>query len=60
MADDIAVERARFNMGGTTPGSSDGQPWIMAAIGTVSKSGKDALESHMDMETMVVQRLRDL
>ena len=60
MADEIGVERLRFKIGGTTPGASDGQPWVMVAISINSKSGKQAFESRMDLETMVVQRLRDL
>ncbi len=60
MADEITVERVRFQMGGVVPGSSDGQPWVMMAMSISSKSGKQAFESRMDLETMVVQRLRDL
>jgi len=60
MADEVAVELLRFQVGGTASGASDGQPWVMTAIGVRSKSGKQAFESRMDLETMVVQRLRDL
>jgi len=60
MADEVTVERLRFKIGGVTPGSSDGQPWVMVAMSVSSKGGKQAFESRMDLETMVVQRLRDL
>lgn len=60
MADDVAVDRLRFQAGGTAEGSADGQPWIMVAVGISSKGGKQAFVSRMDLETMVVQRLRDL
>jgi len=60
MADEVTVERLRFKIGGITPGSSDGQPWVMVAMSVSSKGGKQAFESRMDLETMVVQRLRDL
>lgn len=60
MADEVAVERLHFKVGGAAPGSSDGQPWVMVAMSVISKGGKQAFESRMDLETMVVQRLRDL
>ena len=60
MADEVSVERLRFQIGGTAQGPGDGQPWIMVAVGISSKGGKRAFVSRMDLETMVVQRLRDL
>lgn len=60
MADEVAVDRLRFQIGGTAQGPADGQPWAMVAMSISSKSGKQAFISRMDLETMVVQRLRDL
>lgn len=60
MADEVAVERLRFKIGGTIRGPVDGQPWVMVAMSVNSKGGKRAFDSRMDLETMVVQRLRDL
>lgn len=60
MADEVAVERLRFAISGTTPGFSDGQPRVTVSMSVRSKSLRDPLESQMDLQTTVVQRLRDL
>ena len=60
MADEVAVERLRFVISGTTAGPNDGQPRITVAISVRSKSLKNPLESRMNLQTTVVQRLRDL
>lgn len=60
LADEVSVDSVRFAIGGATPGYTDGQPWVMIALSVTSNSQKPTLVSHMDMETMIVQRLRDL
>ena len=60
MAAEVGVERTQFQIGGATPGDSDGQPWVLVSLSLRSKTEKRAFESHMDLETMVVQRFRDL
>ena len=60
MADEVGVERLRFIVSGTAPGPGDGQPRVTISMGVRSKSLKDPLESRMNLETTVVQRLRDL
>ena len=60
MADEVGVERLRFVVRGASSGPQDGQPMITISMGVRSKSLKDPLESRMDLETTVVQRLRDL
>ncbi len=60
LADEVAVERLRFTAGGEAAGPSDGQPWVMVGLSVRSRSGKQSLESRMDLQTTVVQRLRDL
>ena len=60
MADEVGVERLRFITSGTVTGPADGQPRVTISMSVVSKSAKNPLESRMDLETTVVQRLRDL
>ncbi len=59
MADEVAVERFRFVTGGTGAGSEDGQSRVTISMSVRSKSLKDPLESRMNLETTVVQRLRE-
>ncbi len=59
MADEVAVERFRLVTGGTGAGSEDGQSRVTISISVRSKSLKDPLESRMNLETTVVQRLRE-
>lgn len=60
MAEEVAVEHLRFTLGGTASGPSDGQPWVMIALTVRSRNEKKAFESRMDLQTTVVQRMRDL
>lgn len=60
MADEVGAERLRFVISGTAPGIGDGQPRVTVSVSVRSKSLKDPLESRMDLQTTVVQRLRDL
>lgn len=60
MADEVGVERLRFVVSGAAPGHQDGQPRVTVSVSVRSKSLKDPLESRMDLQTTVVQRLRDL
>ena len=59
-ADEVAVEHLRFTVGGQASGPADGQPWVMISLSVRSRNEKRALESRMDLQTTVVQRLRDL
>lgn len=59
-AEDVAVERLIFRMRGTTLGPNDGQPMVTISLTVRSKSPKVALESSMNLQTTIVQRLRDL
>ena len=58
--DEVAVERLRFITSGTAAGPADGQPRVTVSLSVISKSAKKPLESRMDLQTTVVQRLRDL
>lgn len=59
LADEVTVDRLQFKIGGAVPGYADGQPWVMIALSVTSNSQKSGLASHMDLETMAVQRFRD-
>ena len=59
-ADEVITERLRFTVGGAETGPADGQPWVMVALSVRSRNERKPLESRMDLQTTVVQRLRDL
>lgn len=59
-ADDVRVDALRFFLRGHAVSPNDGQPMITISISVRSKSEKIALESSMNLQTTIVQRLRDL
>ena len=59
MADEVAVERFHLVTSGTGAGSQDGQSRVTISMSVRSKSFKNPLESRMNLETTVVQRLRE-
>ena len=59
-ADEIRVEGLRFTLRGEALGPIDGQPAITITLKMSATSAKIHLESTMNLQTTVVQRLRDL
>ena len=60
-AEEVLVERFNFSFTyGQIAGSSDGQPRATITLKVTSRSPKEELQSSMDLQTTVVQRLRDL
>ena len=61
-ASDLAVERFSFQVSGNDParGVRDGQPIVTIALSVHSTDPKVILNSQMDLQTTVTQRLRDL
>ena len=59
LSEEVGVVNLRFRIGGGAPGAQDGQPWVSVALSVRSQGPKEALESQMDLQTMVVQRYRD-
>jgi len=59
-AEEVSVDRIAFSLGGSGVGPADGQPWVTITLKVKSKSPKFELESSMDLQTTVIQRLRDL
>ena len=59
-ADEIKVENLIFQIAGQVPGPNDGQPRITIVIKVSSKDPAIGTETSMDLQTTVVQRLRDL
>ena len=60
LADEVSVDRLQFKIGGAVPGYSDGEPWVMISLSVTSRGQRQELMSHMDLETMVIQRFRDI
>ena len=58
--DNMAVERLRFDLFGQTPGASDGQPWVRIILRARSRGVKTQLQSVLNIQTTMSQRLRDL
>lgn len=60
-AEEVSVERLNFTeLQGQTAGPADGQPRTTITMRVRSKSPKIELESSLNLQTTVVQRLRDL
>lgn len=60
-SEDVEVERINFSeIRGQAVGPLDGQPRITITLRVKSRSPKYQLESSMDLETTIVQRLRDI
>lgn len=59
-SEEVSVERLFFFLQGAAVGPGDGQPFITIALRVKSKSPKYFLESSMNLQTTIVQRLRDL
>jgi len=60
-SDEVLVERLNFSeLTGDATGPADGQPRVTVSMKVKSKSAKYHLESTMELQTTVVQRLRDL
>lgn len=60
-SEEVMVERLNFTeLYGQVPGGTDGQPRITIALTVTSRSPKLQLQSSMNLQTTIVQRLRDL
>lgn len=60
-ADEVKVNRLNFSFTqGQLPGPNDGQPRATITMKVTSRNPKEQLQSSMDLQTTIVQRLRDL
>lgn len=59
-SEEISVNDLGFRLTGHAIGPTDGQPKITIIMSLTSKSPKLQLESSMNLQTTVIQRLRDL
>ncbi len=59
-SEEVIVENLSFQVRGATSGPDDGQPWILINLRVKSTSPKYELDSSMNLQTVVTQRLRDL
>ncbi len=60
-SEQVMVERLNFTeLYGQVPGGTDGQPRITITLTVISRSPKLQLQSSMNLQTTIVQRLRDL
>ena len=59
-AEEVLVERQSLLLSGPQAGPVDGQPRTTVRLKVTSRSPKFHLQSSMDLQTTVVQRLRDL
>ncbi|OGZ96890.1 MAG: hypothetical protein A2847_02685 [Candidatus Sungbacteria bacterium RIFCSPHIGHO2_01_FULL_50_25] len=60
-ADEVTVDRFRMVPRGNTasPGSTDGQPWIVINLKVSAIDPKGVAHSTMDLQTSITQRIRD-
>lgn len=59
-SEDIEVNRLDFQIHGQNSGPGDGQPWLTINLEAKSKSPRYQLDSSINLQTTIVQRLRDL
>lgn len=59
-ADEVSVDNLNFIINGNIPGPSDGQPMVSINIQISSRGAKFGSETKINLQTTVVQRLRDL
>ncbi len=59
-SDEVRVNSINFYVRGNTAGPSDGQPITTILMKVSSNPGKVKLQTSMDLQTSVTQRLRDL
>lgn len=59
-ADEVRVDQLTFQLRGHGAGPTDGQPMATIAMQIRSRSPKYVLESNMNLQTTIMQRLRDL
>ena len=58
-ADEVLIEKLRFDLRGQTTGPTDGQPMVTIVLGVSARNPKPGLSFSMNLQTTVVQRLRD-
>ena len=56
----VVIDRLYFITSGTAVGGSDGQPTVTVVLEAHSSDPRRALESRINAQTTVVQRLRDI
>lgn len=59
-AEEVSVDTLTIRLRGQTPGPNDGQPTITLALKISSSDPKFGGETSMNLQTTVVQRVRDL
>ncbi|QQG45685.1 MAG: type II secretion system protein [Candidatus Sungiibacteriota bacterium] len=59
-SEEVNIDRLNFALSGSASGPNDGQPRVTLTMKARSKSPKYYLESSLDLQTTVAQRLRDL
>lgn len=59
-SEEISVESVFFQMRGQIPGPNDGQPMITISMAVKAASPKLGAETKMNLQTTIVQRIRDL
>ena len=59
-ADEVTVDGLTFQLNGQNLGPLDGQPIVTISLKISSKSSRFGPETNMNLQTTVVQRLRDL
>lgn len=57
--DNVTIERLRFDLFGQASGADDGQPWVRITLRARSRGVKTKLQSMLDIQTTMTQRLRD-
>lgn len=59
-SEDVEIDRLDFQIRGQNLGPDDGQPWIVVNLAGKSKNAKYLLDSSVNLQTTITQRIRDL
>ena len=59
-SEDVEISRLDFQIKGQNLGPDDGQPWVIVNLAGKSKGPKYQLDSSVNLQTAIVQRIRDL
>ncbi len=59
-ADEVTIDQLSFQLHGAAAGGNDGQPVVTVALHVRTKNPAFITSSAMNLQTTVVQRLRDL
>ncbi len=59
-SDEVQINSLNFTVHGGAIGQGDGQPWVTISMEAQSRDPKIGADTHMNLQTTVTQRIRDI